>query len=204
MKKITLLVASLLLVGSVANASEIIKFSDERSFITNYDDEPITFVERGIEFYIFPDGQFDFNTEPTVGNDLYYRNGRRSTAANTNATYGAPRTNSVQGVRIEHDSEGRIRRIGNVFVNYDAYDRIKRIGSVYMTYNRYALSQVGGLQLIYDRRGRIIDMVGSVKGAAYAASNNGNSYYYGSSSQYGNSNNNNYYYKEDGTKAIKK
>ena len=49
MKKITLLVASILLVVSVANASEVIKtFGEERS--DNYSfDEPISFTERGIE-----------------------------------------------------------------------------------------------------------------------------------------------------------
>lgn len=201
MKKITLLVASILLVGSVANASEIIKFSDERSFTTNFSDaEPITFMERGIEFYIFPDGQFDFNTEPTTGSDAYYKSGKRSSSANTNLTYGAPGANYNQGVRIEHDSQGRIRRIGNVFVNYDAGNRIKRIGSVYMTYNRFALSQVGGMQIVYNRRGQIIDMIGSVKGSTYT---NGGNYYYGSSNA-NNTNNDSYYYRADGTKTADK
>ncbi|MCY1308254.1 hypothetical protein D9M70_582460 [compost metagenome] len=90
-----------------------------------------------------------------------------------------------------------------MFINYDAQDRIKRIGSVYMTYNRYALSQVGGLQLIYSRNGQIIDTVGSVKGNAYAE-NTGSSYYYGSSSNYGNNSNDNYYYKTNGTNPSKK
>ena len=65
---------------------------------------------------------------------------------------------------MEHDDFGRVRRIGNVFINYDSNDRIKRVGSVYMSYNRFALEQVGGLQIIYNRRGQIVDMVGSVKG----------------------------------------
>jgi hypothetical protein len=50
-----------------------------------------------------------------------------------------------------------------VFINYDVNDRVKRIGSVYMTYNRYALERVGGLEIIYNRRGQIVDIVGSVK-----------------------------------------
>lgn len=202
MKNITLLVASILLAGSTANAATTTLFG-EKSFMVNFNDEPITFVERGIAFYVFPDGQFDFNTEPTVGDDLYYKkSGKRSSSAN--ATYGAPGVRRpAQGVRIEHDSQGRIRRIGNVFINYDAYDRIKRIGSVYMTYNRYALSQVGGLQIIYSRNGEIVDMIGNVKGNAYPENNRG-SYYYGNSGNYNNGNNDNYYYKTGETKAIKK
>lgn len=198
MKKITLLVASILFVGNIANA-ETTHYLGDKNFIANFDmDEPIAFVERGITFYVFPDGQFDFNTEPTVANDVvYYKSGKRSSSANVNTTYGAPGVRNGQGVKIEHDSQGRIRRVGNVFVNYDAHNRIKRIGTVYMTYNRYALSQIGGLQLIYNRRGEIVDMMGSVKGNDYAG-NNGNSYYYGSSSQYGNTNDH-YYYRTDKT-----
>ncbi|TPD72034.1 hypothetical protein [Flavobacterium microcysteis] len=202
MKKITLLVASILFVGNIANA-ETTHYLGEKNFIANFDmDEPIAFVERGITFYVFPDGQFDFNTETTVttNDGIYYRNGRRASNANVNTTYGAPGVRNGQGVKIEHDSQGRIRRVGNVFVNYDAYNRIKRIGTVYMSYNRYALSQIGGLQLIYNRRGEIVDMMGSVKGNDYAG-NNG-SYYYGNGSGYqnGNTNNNsNYYYRTDKT-----
>jgi hypothetical protein len=66
------------------------------------------------------------------------------------------------GIKVEHDASGKVRRIGNVFVNYDANGRIKRVGSVYMTYNRFALEQVGGLQIIYNRRGQIVDIIGSV------------------------------------------
>jgi hypothetical protein len=43
-----------------------------------------------------------------------------------------------------------------VFIN-DVNDRVKRIGSVYMTYNR-SLERVGGLEIIYNRRGQIVDI----------------------------------------------
>ena len=128
MKKITLLVASIFLVGSVANASEIINFSDERRLPVDFRDaDPIVFTERGIEFFVFPDGQFDFNTRPSTG-DIYYKPTRRGAV---NATHGAPAQvqNGNYGVRVEHDNFGRVRRVGNVFINYDGNDRIKRIGS---------------------------------------------------------------------------
>ena len=111
-----------------------------------------------------------------------------------NATYGAPANTVLSGVKIEHDKQGRVRRIGNVFVNYDANDRIKRIGSVYMTYNNFALTRVGNLQIVYNRRGQIIDMIGTVNGRSYIAQNGNNSHYYGNSMGYNNQNDN-YYYK---------
>ncbi|HLF53132.1 hypothetical protein [Flavobacterium sp.] len=199
MKKITLLVASIFLVGSVANASEIIDISDERRSPVDFRDaDPIVFTERGIEFYVFPDGQFDFNTIPSTGGDMYYKTSKRGAV---NKTYGAPANvqNRNSGVKIEHDYKGRVRRVGNVFINYDANDRIKRVGSVYMTYNRYALTQVGGLQIIYNRRGQIIDVVGNVKGhRAYAYQNNNNHDYDSGSND---NDQDYYYYKTDGTKG---
>ena len=200
MKKITLLVASIFLVGSVANASSVINYYNESRFPVNiYEAEPIVFVERGIEFFVFPDGQFDFNTRPST-RDFYYKNGRRTTF---NKTYGARNNKATNyGIKIEHDYFGRVRRVGNVFINYDANDRIKRIGSVYMAYNRFALEQVGGLKIVYNRKGQIINLVGLVKNDHF---NTGFSY---SSCDYDDYNsaadgneNDYYYYKSNGKKA---
>lgn len=159
MKRIILLAAAILVLGTAANASQannLFRESTKTRFSFN---DPIAFTERGIEFFVFPNGEFDFNTE-TTNSDVYYKEGRR----NANRTYGAPGSNFNSGVRIEHDASGKVRRIGNVFVNYDAQDRIKRIGSVYMTYNRFALTQIGGLKITYSRNGQILNVWGKVKG----------------------------------------
>ncbi|MES2544757.1 MAG: hypothetical protein V4548_07720 [Bacteroidota bacterium] len=200
MKKITLLVASIFLFGSVANASEIINLSDENRFPVDFRDaDPIEFTERGITFYVFPDGQFDFNTTPSSGG-MYYKPTRNSSV---NKTFGTPSSLRIgnRGVRIEHDEMGRVRRVGNVFINYDRADRIKRIGNVYMSYNRFALAQIGGLKIIYNRRGMIIDFIGTVNG--YRANHNNthwnNDYNYSTENPY--NDDDYYYYKADGTKA---
>nr|WP_294938382.1 hypothetical protein [uncultured Flavobacterium sp.] len=215
MRKITLLVASILLVGSMAYASENPIFSDNngkgpRNVVDYRNAEPIMFMERGIEFYIFPDGEFDFNTRPSGPRRGF-----------TNTTYGAPGVHVTNygpanyGVRVEHDNFGRVRRVGNVFINYDGYNRVKRVGSVYMRYNSFALSQVGGLRILYNRRGHIIDVVGFVNGASHAYTYNphfdngyGNGgpnynddYGYGYESGSGYNEDDYYYYKADGTKA---
>lgn len=210
MKKITLLVASILLVGSMAYASENPVFSDNNKKGPRHNAdyrnvEPIAFMERGIEFYVFPDGQFDFNTRPS---------GPRHATVNT--TYGAPgvRTSGYYGpanygVRVEHDNFGRLRRIGNVFINYDGFNRVKRVGSVYMRYNSFALTQVGGLRILYNRRGQIIDVIGYVNGWSHGYdynpyTYNGNGYDdtdYGYESGSGYNEDDYYYYKADGTKA---
>lgn len=185
MKKITLLVASIFLFGSaVANATDR---NDRRSPVDFRNADPIVFMERGVEFFIFPDGQFDFNTRPSNG-DVYYKSGRRN---GENRSYGTRENFQKRnyGVKVEHDNRGRVRRVGNVMINYDANDRIKRVGSVYMAYNRYALTQVGGLQIIYNRRGQIVDMVGAVNGGrAYQYSQNNHN---DNNHDYGNNQNSN-------------
>lgn len=210
MKKITLLVAGLLFTGSLAYASESTVFSDNNR---NYsyaapdyrDAEPIVFLERGIEFMVFPNGEMDFNTEPSSNNgDNYYRNRSRATA---NATYGAPRYTPAGGVRVEHDTRGRVRRVGNVYINYDAVGRVKRVGSVYMAYNSFALTQIGGMKIVYDRIGRIVRTYGYVNGYnsgyAYAPyTGYGSSYNNGGyPADYSNNNSDYYYYRKDGAKV---
>lgn len=158
MKKITLLVASIFLIGGiVANAADK---NNRRSPVDFRNDEPIVFTERGVEFYVFTDGQFDFNTRPS-NNDMNYKSGRRN---GPNKTYGSPGNNQKwnNGVEVEHDRNGKVRRIGNVFINYDSNNRIKRIGSVYMGYSRYGLTQVGGLHIVYNHHRQIVDIFGAV------------------------------------------
>ena len=162
------MVASIFLFGSiVAHATER---DYGRSPVDFRNADPIVFSERGIEFFIFPDGQFDFNTRPSTG-DMYYKQGKRTSAVNKN--YGKNSQNRNYGIKVEHDFNGRVRRVGNVMINYDANDRVKRVGSVYITYNRYGLDRVGDLQIMYNRRGQIVDLVGAVKGGrAYQYSQN--------------------------------
>ena len=80
-----------------------------------------------------------------------------------------------------------------------------------MRYNRYALTQVGGLQIVYNRRGEIVDIFGQVKGrrngftTSYYGSNDGyanNNYDDNDNFNSSNYNNNDYYfYKSDGTRG---
>jgi len=135
--------------------------------------QPIQFVERGVEFLIFPDGSFDFNTNISSnhydGYDVYSRRSKIKRGS-INGTFGAPGTRVKfsksrrnRGFIIKHDYNGRVRRIGNVFINYNRTGQVKRIGSVYISYNRACLvRQIGGLHIRYNRRGHIIATTGFV------------------------------------------
>src|SRR5690606_17596986 len=116
MKKITLLVTAVFLMGNAANAFN-------RGPVNIEEAEPVVFMERGIEFFVFADGQIDFNTRPAVSTTYMYRSGQR----HLNTTFGAPGVAPNNfGVVVQHDNFGRVRRVGNVFLNYDAQNRIKR------------------------------------------------------------------------------
>lgn len=196
MKKITFLVASVLLVGNVAKASDIIINAGVENRTSMSFNEPIAFVERGIEFFVFPNGDFDFNTRPQDSQGDYYYRKAGGRAASTQT-----RGNVNYGTLIEHDSFGRVRRVGNTFINYDYQDRVSRIGTVYMRYNRFALTQIGGMTLVYNRRGDLINTLGSIKGR----SNQGFVYTtYHSNNQYidyasNTTSNSAYYYRGEGT-----
>ena len=175
----------------------------------NTHEQTLSFYERGITFFVFPNGEFDFNTHPRLRS-----NSRRT----LNTSFGAPSTNTSRyyadyGVRIEHDNFGRVRRIGHVFINYDRYGRIKRAGSVYMRYNRQFLSRIGGMSVRYNRYGRIINTIGSIKPNSYRPNSWHSAYDYGSGSSYyqdqnhndwNNHNDDEYYYRHQNKTTGKK
>jgi len=172
MKKIVLLFTGMLMGLTTVTAAEKVsaKQSTDLDLTSRYRyAQPILFVERGVEFLIFADGSFDFNTDlfSTVPDDdnYYYRRSNNRTRRSTNRTHGAPGHtygHPDRGVLVTHDRMGRVRRIGNVFINYDRQGKIKRVGSVYMSYRRGQLKQVGGLQIIYNRHGDVIGTRGFV------------------------------------------
>lgn len=127
MKKLVFLM--LVLLGSVPISAEGNTINPNRYFFTYSYDNAVYFIERGIEFNVFINGDFDFSTR---------RNNR---------------FRNFRNARIVRDFDGRIRRIGNVNIRYDRRGNVRRIGSVRMTYFRGRLSRVGNLRVRYDRWG---------------------------------------------------
>lgn len=193
MKKITLMVAAVLLTTTAMKASEL-NFTGAHHTTGYHFDEPISFTERGIEFFVFPNGDFDFNTRPDDSHGDYFFRGAGKKGSDKNVALRGGRPINY-GTLIEHDSFGRVRRVGNTFINYDTRDRVSRIGTVYMRYNRFALTQIGGLRIDYDRFGNITGMFGRVKrgnNPGFITHNSQFAYNSGSSS---------YYYRGDATTA---
>ncbi|WP_439131630.1 hypothetical protein [Polaribacter sp.] len=85
----------------------------------------VNFFENGIEFFVFTNGDFDF--------DINFRNNR---------------------IRIDRDFRGRIRRIGNVRLRYDFRGNVTRIGEIRINYFRNRVRNIGDLTVRYDRWGQ--------------------------------------------------
>ncbi|WP_047546611.1 hypothetical protein [Psychroserpens sp. Hel_I_66] len=221
MKKQVLFLAAVLigLTSATVNATgDVVQNGEDFNNARYRFAEPIVFFERGVEFLIFPDGSFDFNTE--IQNNVtntYYRT-PRTRRGSVNTTYGVPGASRdihfgsrSSGVIITHDFEGKVRRIGNVFINYDREGRIKRAGSVYMNYQRGngLLRQVGGLRINYNHWGEVVNYSGFVNQSNatlnYGLGSAFNQNHYDNHNGFdGNFDEDYYYYRKDGKVKKKK
>jgi len=226
MKKITVLLVLFIGMFAFANTNNVNNTQTNNSLeIGRYNHmQPLKFIERGVEFFVFPNGEFDFNSHPrhrrTRGHGMHINISHGAPRAFYSTYYGNYHHN--QGVRVEHDHLGRVRRVGNVFINYDRHNRIKRIGSVYMNYHHNLLANIGGLHIYYSRNGRIHRTNGTIKhnaGCHYCGMNNcttnhygghqdhydnHNDYEYDTHGDYNNNNNDDLYYYRKGNKKVKK
>lgn len=127
MKKFEIILAGILLLffsNSVkAENRNLPKFNENYGY-----ENAVNFFERGIEFFVFTNGDFDFDTSNSY----------------------------TRGVRINRDYNGLIRSVGNVFINYDRFGNVTRIGNIFMQYYRGRLTRVGDLRISYDRWNRPI------------------------------------------------
>jgi hypothetical protein len=153
MKKGILLFLTMLLLVSTVEAKNGERSNLRTGYMSIYDAEPIQFVERGVKFYVFLDGEFDFNTHPNYHSKARYskRKSKRSKISKGH-----------RGIKIERDYRGRIRQIGNVFINYNRYGKVRRIGKVFVDYRHRKISNVGNLRVLYGHRGSV-RYIGNVK-----------------------------------------
>ena len=137
----------LLITLSVAIYSSF-SFANAPLSVRNYSNAFI-FNERGIEFAVFPDGQFDFNVLNRRGgvfggNQIDVNvgfNGQGYVSFNAGYQYDH---------FIQYDDFGAIIQIQNVPVFYDYYGRVRQIGNVRIHYNHNGyVRQIGRLYIGY-------------------------------------------------------
>jgi len=145
MKNLALLITVLFLGGTTVQATTTTStFTTLKSTYVNGYGNSFIFVEGGIEFSVFPDGQFDFYM-PKYGPNvsLGYSSPNVSISFNSGYNYNP---------YVQYDDFGAIIQIENIPIYYDYYGRITRAGNVNIRYNDFGrVVWVGGLHIYYNR-----------------------------------------------------
>lgn len=131
----------------------------ERPAVAGYGDAFI-FVEGGVEFAVYPDGQFDFFYN-SRGNGYHINVVTPHVNISYNAGYnydpyvqyddfGA--VIQIEHVPVFYDYYGRIVQAGNVFISYNHFGMISRIGNLHFHYNHNRFSHYSGYINAHNRR----------------------------------------------------
>jgi hypothetical protein len=143
MRNLVLLFSALVLSTSGVMAVTLEDKVATRNAYTNFNDSFI-FVENGITFSVFPDGEFDFYIDDRVGVNANVNFGRNNITFNSGFDYNP---------FVQYDDFGAVIQIENIPIFYDFYGRVNQIGDVNIRYNSGRISRLGGMQIFYDNRG---------------------------------------------------
>lgn len=141
---------ALLFSASAANnvsAEYYTNFNNGRSYI---------FVEGGVEFSVFPDGQFDF----------VFLGANQGSNVNVNVNTPGVSINFNSGFNydayVQYDDYGAVIQVENVPIFYDEFGRIAQAGNVEIRYNNRRIVRVGGMNIFYNRWGYFSHFTGFV------------------------------------------
>ncbi len=116
--------------------------SRSRNYTNNF-----IFNQDGIEFAVFPDGQFDFNyLQDRNGIGFYVNTGNPHVSFNTGYNYNR---------FVQYDSYGAVIQIEETPVFYDSYGRVNQIGDVSINYRGGYINHIGNMNVFYSRPGVI-------------------------------------------------
>ena len=142
--KIILIVAIVLSAISLQNSKTYA--NNLSATIYNSNDNSMTFVENGITFSIFKNGEFDFFiNELGNGIGVSYESPGVSISYNSGFDYDP---------YIQYDTYGAVIQIENTPIYYDNFGRINRAGTINIHYNSGRLNRIGNLNIFYNNYGR--------------------------------------------------
>ena len=102
------------------------------------------FVERGVTFSVFKNGEFDFYINPRTGLHVGYQGNGVNISYNSGYDYDS---------YVQYDDFGAIIQVEDIYIDYDYYGRVSRIGNTNINYNRGRLVSLGSLRVYYDNYG---------------------------------------------------
>ena len=135
----------LLLLLTLATAHAAKTDTPESIYKTTYNGKAYIFIEGGVEFSVFADGQFDFVYLGPQHNTML--------SFNTPSVFVSFNAGHDYQAYLQYDDYGAILQIEDVPVYYDVYGRIVQAGEVEISYINRVISRVGGLQIYYNRYG---------------------------------------------------
>lgn len=151
MKNLTYIVA-LFFIGWSASANSF----KTSNFSPNNYGEAFIFVEGGVEFAVYPDGEFDFYYNPQFAGN----SGNYISPSGKNISYNAGYNYDLY---VQYDDYGAVVQIEHVPVYYDYYGRIIQAGNVYLNYNsRGNIVRVGNMHIRYNRFNQPVRYIGSI------------------------------------------
>ncbi len=150
-----LFIAVLLLAGVTAKATDQKKSDYQNKVIKRHTHtQPIAFVEKGIQFFVYLDGSIDY----TISEKRH----RSRNNWNSN-TPGVSRDRTRYNRFVQYDYNGRLKKVGPNYITYDRYNRVRKIGSISIKHNRNGMVyQIGALHVFYNRYGKIRYTKGNV------------------------------------------
>ena len=140
MKKLVLIIAAVALgIPNIqaANTSNTV----ETNFVRGYGNSFI-FVEDGVTFSVYPDGEFDFYMDSRVNVGVGARIGNVGITFNSGFNYDP---------FVQYDDYGAVIQVENTPIFYDYYGRVSQIGNVDIWYNNGRVRRIGGLHIYYNR-----------------------------------------------------
>ena len=147
MKKITLLfifIFSIILSPTILAKSSPLVDNFAYKYYSNYEKQ-FTFVESGITFSVFQNGEFDFYINPRNNIHTNINFGLVNISFNSGCNYDA---------YVQYDTYGALIQIEGVPVYYDYYGRVKQIGNISLNYFGNRLTRIGNLNVHYNRYGQ--------------------------------------------------
>lgn len=103
---------------------------------------PFIFVERNIEFAIYPNGEFDFAYVGPNYQNTPYNGPRRPFSYNGGYNY---------DMYLQFDRFGAVVQVESVPIYYDYYGRITQAGNIIIRYTGDYVTQIGNMHVIYER-----------------------------------------------------
>ncbi|MBT8237790.1 MAG: hypothetical protein KJN65_04030 [Croceitalea sp.] len=99
------------------------------------------FVERGVTFSVYPDGEFDFYLDNQVNLGVGARIGNVGITFNSGYNYNP---------FVQYDDYGAVIQVENVPIYYDYYGRVSQIGGVDVWYRNGRVRRLGGMNVFYN------------------------------------------------------